>query len=149
MSSIGALNQRSMLVRMSSLPTTSTTIVGTSVMREQQRHQLGAEPRERQAAAAFDDDLDDVACEHEDERREHREVGGGERVEDELGQEIGREARRPVGQRQNGDESHDQDHHRRQDERRVVAEASLFGRRHGRRPRGPSRRDGSDRCRHR
>ena len=55
---------------------------------EQRHHELGAETRERQPAAALDHQLDDVARQHEDERHEHRQVGGRERVEHDLGQEI-------------------------------------------------------------
>ena len=77
-------------------------------MAEQQRDQLGAEARERQRLAALDDQLDDVAREHEQERRQHREVGGRERVEHELAEEVGREPRRAVGDRDERDQHADE-----------------------------------------
>jgi hypothetical protein len=50
----------------------------------------GAEPRERQRAPPLDDQLHDIARQDEHQRGEHREVGGRERVEDELAQEARR-----------------------------------------------------------
>ena len=40
------------------------------------QHQLGPEPGERQPTAALDDELHDVAGENEDQRHEHRQIGG-------------------------------------------------------------------------
>ena len=67
-SSIGALNQRSTLVRISSLPTMQHEHRRHERHAEQQRDQLGAEPRERQRPPPLDDQLDDVARQHEDQR---------------------------------------------------------------------------------
>ena len=107
-SSIGALNQRSTLLRMRPLPTSSTSTAGISVIPEQHRDQLGAEMRKRQRAALLYQQLDDVAREHEHERHENREVRGGERVQDDLGQEVGRERRRSAGERQQARQRDDQ-----------------------------------------
>ena len=107
---------------MSSLPTISTSTAGMSVMPEQRRHELGAEARERQRAAPLDDQLDDVAREHEDERHQDREVGGRERVEHELGEEVGRERRRAVRQREQPGERADERGDAEQDQLGVVEE---------------------------
>ncbi len=88
---------------------------------EKCEHQLGAKTRERQTATPFDHELDDVAGQHEDERHEHRQVGRGECVEDDLGQEVGVELCRTVGEahhrHQRGDEKNDAE----KDEARIVA----------------------------
>ena len=107
-SSIGALNQRSALLRISSLPTSSTRIDGISVMPEQHGHELGAEARERQRAPPLDDQLDDVARQHEHQRDQHRQVGDRQRVEHDLGEEVGREAGGAAGERDERDERADQ-----------------------------------------
>ena len=65
---------------------------------EQREDEFGPEPRKRQSPAALHHELDDVAREDEDERDEHRQVGGGERVENDLGQEIRVELGRAVGE---------------------------------------------------
>ena len=65
--------------------------------RQQQDDQLGAETRERQRLPPLDDQLHDVARQHEDERDQHRQVGGRQRVEHELAEEIGRAAARCRG----------------------------------------------------
>ena len=88
-SSIGWLNHFSVLLRISSLPTMSTRTRRHDRQPEEGQHELGAEARERQPAAPLDEELDDVARQHEDERDEHRQVGGGQRVEDDLAQEVG------------------------------------------------------------
>ena len=95
---------------------------------EQRQHELGAEPRERQAAAALDHELDDVAREDEDERHEHRQVGGGERVEHDLGQEVGVELGRAVGEPDHRHERGDEDEDAEEDEPRVVAKRPALGR---------------------
>ena len=53
------------------------------------QHELGAEPRERQAAAPLDQELDDVARQHEHQRQQHRQVGGRQRVEHDVAEEVG------------------------------------------------------------
>ena len=102
---------------------------------EQRHHELGAEPRERQAAAAFDHELDDVAREDEDERDEHRQVGGRERVEDDLGQEVRVELGRAVGEPDHRHERRDEDEDAEENEPWVVAKRTAFGTRR----RGPCR----------
>ena len=59
---------------------------------DQERDEFRAEARERQSAAPFDHQLDDVAREDEHQRHEHGEVRRRERVKDKLRGEIGREA---------------------------------------------------------
>ena len=95
---------------------------------EQRHHELGAEPRERQAAAALDHELDDVAREDEDERDEHRQVGGRERVEHDLGQEIRVELGRAVGEPDHRHERRDEDENAEENEPRVVAKRPALGR---------------------
>ncbi len=80
------------------------------------RHKYGdelrAEPGERQRAPPLDDQLDDVAGEDECERRHHREVGGDERVEHDLGEQLRGEAqaiRRDEHRHEHGDEHADAD----------------------------------------
>ncbi len=88
---------------------------------QEQQHELGAEPRERQRLAPLDNQLDDVARQDEQERREHREVRGRQRVQDELAEEVGREARTA----RDDDERHERrDEHgdARENQPRVVAE---------------------------
>ena len=57
-------------------------------MPKQHRHELEAEAREQERPPPFDDELDDVAREHEGERDENREVRGRQRVEHDVGEEI-------------------------------------------------------------
>ena len=59
---------------------------------EQHRHQLGAEPRERQRPPPLDDQLQDVARQHEDQREHQRQVGDRHRVEHDLAEQVGRAA---------------------------------------------------------
>src|SRR5437763_1288092 len=80
-----------------------------------------AMPTMAAGAAALDDDLHQVSRQDEAERGEHREIDGDERVEDELGGELGREANAVGGddhRHEHGDEHGDAD----QNERGVVAE---------------------------
>ncbi len=98
-------------------------------MPEQQRHQLGAEARERQAAAPLDDQLDDVAREDEHERDEHREVGGGQRVEDELRGEIRRERGDRLATVRIATSAADEDGDAGENQPRVVAERTPTARR--------------------
>ncbi len=65
---------------------------------EQHRDELSAESRERQRAPPLDDQLDDVAREHEREAEQNREVRRPQAVQDEFGEEVGRQAR-PTGWR--------------------------------------------------
>ena len=81
------------------------------------------------AAAPLDDQLDDVARQHEHERDEHREVGGRERVEDELGQEVRRERGERLATRQNRDEHADEHGDAGENQPRVVAERTAAARR--------------------
>ncbi len=46
--------------------------------------------RERQRAPPLDYQLDDVARQHEHERRQHRDVGHRERVQHDFDEEVGR-----------------------------------------------------------
>ena len=96
-----------MLVRISSLPTISTRTAGTSVMPSSSATSLARKRANGSAAPPLDDQLDDVARQHEDQRRQHRQVGGRQRVEDELAEEVGREPRRAVGDREHRDEHDD------------------------------------------
>ncbi len=75
---------------------------------EQRQHQLGAEPRERQPASSLDDQLDDVPRQHEGERDQHHQDAGRERVDHDLGQEIGVHLRRLVGENAHADERRDE-----------------------------------------
>ena len=86
--------------------------------------QLRAEPRERQAVAALDDQLDDVARQYEAEREQHREVGGGQRVENDLGQEVRRQLRRSIGQTDHRDQRREQQADQNEDESGIVAEGA-------------------------
>ena len=81
--SIGALNQRSTLLRISSLPMISTSTAGMSVIPSSTVDQLDAETRKRQRPPPFDDQLDDVAGQHERQGHQHRQVRGRQRVEHE------------------------------------------------------------------
>ena len=96
---------------------------------EQRADQLRAEARERQAAAPFDQQLDDVARQHEAEREQHRQIGDRQRVEQDLGQEVRVEIGRPVGERDHGHQRREQDDDAEQDQARVVAERPAGSRR--------------------
>ena len=103
--------------------------------REEQRDELRAEPGERQPATPLDDQLDDVAAEQPDEDDENREVRGRQRVQDELAEEVGRQPRRAVGNREDRDEDRDEQQDPREDQARIVAEGTA-----GRLRRRPRRR---------
>ena len=96
---------------------------------EERADQLGAEARERQAAAPFDQQLDDVSRQHEAEREEHREVGNRQRVKQDLGEEVRVEVGRTVGERDHRHQRREQDDDPEEDEPRVVAERPPGGRR--------------------
>ena len=96
---------------------------------EQRRHQLQPEARERQAAPPLDNQLDDVARQHEREREQHRRVGDGERVEDDLAEEVGIELGGAIGQRDHRDQADQQQDDSGEDQPRVVAERTPFTRR--------------------
>ncbi len=89
---------------------------------EQHGHELPAEARERQRAAPLDDELDDVAREHEREAEEDREVGRPQPVKDEFGEKVGRESGRSIRQRNNPHQRGEQDDHACQNEPRIVAQ---------------------------
>ena len=108
---------------------------------EQHGDELRAEPGERQRAAPLHDQLDDVAREDEDQRRQHRQVGRRQRVEDDLTEEIGREPRRAVGDGRDGDEDRDERGDAGQNEPGVVAKRPPARRRTRRRGSGAFRRD--------
>ena len=129
-SSIGWLNHFSVLLRMSSLPTMSTSTRRHDRQAQEGQHQLGPEPRERQPAPALDHELHDVAREHEDQRHEHRQVGRRERVEHDLGQEVRVELGRAVGQTTIATRR-DEDDNAEEDQARVVAERTPRGARDG------------------
>ena len=95
---------------------------------EQDRHQFSAEARERQRSAPLDDQLDHVPREHERQTQQDREVGCPEAVEDELGEEIGRQARGTVGERDDAAQRGKQQDHPGEDEPRVVAQRPARGR---------------------
>ena len=90
--------------------------------RHQDGDELGAEPRERQRPPPLDDDLDQVAGQHERQRREHRHVGGDERIEHELGEELGREAQ-AVGRDEHRHEHRHEHGDADEDETRTVAKS--------------------------
>jgi hypothetical protein len=93
---------------------------------EQRRHQLGAEARERQRAPALHDELDDVARQDERQRHEDREVGRRQRVEDELGEKVGCQRRRPAGEREQRGQRADERRDAEQNELGVVEERAAF-----------------------
>ncbi len=130
-SSIGWLNHFSVLLRISSLPTMSTRTRRHDRQPEEGQHQLGAEARERQAAATLDHQLDDVARQDEHQRDEHRQVGRRERVEDDLGQEVGVELGRAVGEADHRDERGEEQQDAEEDQARIVAERTALGARVG------------------
>ena len=132
-SSIGALNQRSTEVKTTRLPTISDQHRRNHRHAEHREHQLGAEAAERQAAAAFDHRLDDVARQHEHQRDQHRDVGGGERDQDDFGQEVRRQRGGAIGEPDDAAERGEQDDDAGKNQRRVVAERPP-GRRVDRRP---------------
>ena len=75
-------------MRISSLPTSSTSTDGMSVIPSSTPTSFERNLRERQAAPPLDHHLEDVPREHEHQREDHREVGGRQRVEHELGEEV-------------------------------------------------------------
>ena len=89
---------------------------------EQRQHQLGAEAREWQSAPPLHHQLDDVARQDEGERDQHHQHARGERVDDNLGEEVGVHLRRLVGEDAHADESRDQGNDPEQDQARVVTE---------------------------
>ena len=95
---------------------------------EERADQLRAEPRERQAAAPFDHQLDDVARQHEAEREEHRQIRDRQRVEQDLGEEVRVEIGRAVGERDHRHQRREQDDDAEEDQPRVVAERPPGGR---------------------
>ena len=88
---------------------------------EQREDQLGAEAREREPAAPFNNQLDDIARQDEDERQQHREIGGRQRVENDLGEEVRVQLGGAIGQRDHRHEGDEQRRHAEQDEPRVIA----------------------------
>ncbi len=89
---------------------------------EQGQHELRAKPRERQTASPLDHELHDVAREHEDERDEHRQIGGRERVDEEVGVEL----RRPIREADHRHETRDEHEDAEKDQPRVVAERAAL-----------------------
>ena len=96
---------------------------------EQREHELGAEARERQAAAPLDDQLDDVARQDEHQREQHREVGGRERVEHDLGEEVRVQLGGSIRERDHRDEGDEQDRDAEEDQPGIVAKGAAFLRR--------------------
>ena len=104
---MGALNQRSTLLRMRPLPTSNTSTAGISVMPSSTATSLArkcANGRPRRFSTSI---LDDVAREHEGERHKNRQIRRRKRVEDDLGQEIRCERGRPTGERKQADQRSD------------------------------------------
>src|SRR5262249_37560306 len=81
----------------------------------------GSETGEREAVAPLDEQLDDVAGEDEDEGDENREIRRRQGVEDELGEEVGRQPCRARGEREQPREGREQHHDARQNQAGVVA----------------------------
>ena len=104
---------------------------------EHREHQLRAEARERQAAAPLDQELHDVARQHEHQRQHHRQVGGRQGVEHHLAEEIGAELRRLIGEDDHRGQRAEQENDAEEDQPRVVAERTALGR--GQRFRRPRR----------
>src|SRR5580765_6151155 len=108
---------------------------------QQQDNQLGTEARERQRLPPFDDQLHDVARQYEDERDQHRQIGGRERVEYELAEEIRREPRGAAGDGQQRDQDADKNGDTGENQPRVVPEGTARRLRRPRGATGASRRD--------
>ena len=106
---------------------------------EQQRDQLRAEPRERQRPAPLDDQLDDVARQHE--APAPRASSGRRPTARRARTRSGSPAssrRRPVREEQRGDERHGEQQDAAEDQPRVVAERPAAAR--GERDHRPGRR---------
>jgi len=101
---------------------------------EQRGDQLEPESRERQPAPPLDEQLDDVARQHEAERHQHRDVGDRERIEHDFAQDVRIQMGRAVGQADDRDEAAEEQDDASEDQARIVAERPPFGRRGGRRP---------------
>ena len=99
-SPIGASNHRATLLRISSLPTSDTSSAGTSVIASSTATILARKRANGSAPTPFDEQLDDVAGQDEHQRHDDREVGDHQRVENELGEEVGGQRGRAVGQHQ-------------------------------------------------
>ena len=115
---------------------------------EQQRDELRSEPRKRQRLSPLDDQLDDVASQHEQERHDHCQVRGRQTVEDELAQEVWRKAGRAACRDEQRRKSDEEDDDAGEDQPRVVAERTARRCRRRRLAGATSRRDGRDRCWH-
>src|SRR5262249_50329587 len=89
------------------------------------------------------DDLDNVPRQHEHQRGEHRQVGGGEAVEDEFAEEVRREAR-GAADREQRREDDDQRDDADENQPRIVAERPARRRRRRSGPGLPSRLDRRD-----
>ena len=88
-SSTGSANQRAVLLRISCPPTSSTSTEGTivspsSASTSLARNRENGSPRRRSTTQ-----LDDVARQHEHQRDQHHQDAGRERVEHDLGEEVG------------------------------------------------------------
>ena len=94
---------------------------------EHRQDQLGAEARERQAAPPLDNQLDDVARQHEHEHDEHRQIRGRDRVEDDFAQEVRVELGRTVRERHHRHQRRQQQPDAEQYEPGIVAEGAPLG----------------------
>ncbi len=111
---------------------------------EQERDELGPEPGKRQAPPPLDDQLDDVAREDEHQRREHRQVGDRQRIEDDLAEEVGGRPRRPVRHGEDHEEHRHEGGDSGEDQPRIVAKRTADRQPPRRWPLGPGRRDRRD-----
>ena len=98
---------------------------------EQHEHQLRAEPNERNGPPPLDEQLDDVARQHEGQGEQHHHVGRRQGVENDLGEEVRRQARRAIGEDENAREDRDEDEDAREDQARAVPERPAHGARAG------------------
>ena len=88
---------------------------------EERGDELEAEAGERQAAPAFDRELDDITGQHEGEREQHRYVGDRQRVEHRFAEEVGIELRCPIGDADDDDEAGEEQQDPGENQPRVVA----------------------------
>ena len=95
---------------------------------QHREHQLRAEARERQAAAPLDQQLHDVARQHEHQRQHHRQVGGRQRVEHDLAEEIGVELGRLIREDDHRGQRAEQEDDAEENQPRVVAKRTPLGR---------------------
>ena len=89
--STSTLNQRSTVCWMRSLPTTISSREGATRHEQEDEDELHAEPRAEHAAAPLQHHPHQVPAEDEDEDEEEGEVQDGQAVEQDGGEEVGRE----------------------------------------------------------